>query len=161
MKSIITLIILFLTIGTLLPAQKMLILEQANVAKTKKMYPGERLIFRLEGEENYWYERTITEILPETNSLLLDNYLVKVEDIAAIKVYKKPIARIVGGALLSLGVSLGFATGVAALYGDKDHNYPALIGGSAASFFAGRYLLKRKKLKMGDKFRLKIIEIRF
>jgi hypothetical protein len=160
MKQFITLILLIILATTTLSAQKMLLLEQTNVAKTTKMYLGETLIFRLEGEENYWYERTITDIFPETNSLLLDNYLVKVDDIAAIKVHKKTIVRIVGGAFLSLGITLGFSTGIAALYGDS-YNYPLLIGGSAASFLTGRYMLKRKKLKLGDKHRLRAIEVKF
>lgn len=160
MKIIVTLLFFLGFLTGSVAAQKMLIIEQANVAKTTRLFPGDRLIFRLEGEENYWYERTITEILPETNSLLLDNYLVKVEDIAAIKIHKKTIWRVAGGALLSLGVSLGFATGVAAIYGD-DYNYPLLAGASVGSFLTGRYLLKRKKLKLGEKHRLRIIEVKF
>jgi len=160
MKIIVTLLLFLGFVTGSVSAQKMLIIEQANVAKTTRLYPGDRLIFRLEGEENYWYDRTITEILPETNSLLLDNYLVKLDDIVAIKIHKKTIWRIVGGSLLSFGVSLGFATGVAAIYGD-DYNYPALAGASVGSFLAGRYLLKRKKVRLGERFRLRIIEVKF
>lgn len=160
MKKTLTVLVLWLLAAGVAFAQKMLIIEQANVAKTTRLFPGDRLIFRLEGEEDYWYDRTITEILPETNSLLLDNYLVKVEDIAAIKIHKKTIWRIVGGSLFSFGVSLGFATGIAALYGD-DYNYPLLAGASVSSFLAGRYLLKRKKVRLGEKYRLRIIEVKF
>ena len=142
-------------------SQKILVLEQANKAQTSKMYVGDRLIFRLAGEENYWYERTITEILPESNSLLLDGYLVAIKDISALKVPRKKGWRILGGALFSLGVSLGIATTAAALYRDKNQKYPQLIAGSAGSFFTGRYLLKRKKLFLGEKHRLRIIEIKF
>lgn len=160
MKIIVTLLLFLGFLSGTVTAQKMLIIEQANVAKTTRLFPGDRLIFRLAGEENYWYDRTITEILPETNSLLLDNYLVRLDDIVAIKVHKKTIWRIAGGALLSFGVSLGFATSIAAIYGD-DYNYPLLAGASAGSFLTGRYLLKRKKLKLGEKYRLRIIEVKF
>ena len=142
-------------------SQKMLLLERANSAKTTKMYIGDRLIFRLAGDENYWYERTITDILPEGNSLLLDNYLVKVSDIAAIKVNKKGIVRIAGGALLSLGISLGIATSAAALYQDKDQRYPVLLGIIGGSLISSRFLLKKRKLYLNEKHRLRPIEIKF
>jgi hypothetical protein len=160
MKKIVLLLVISACVFTA-SAQKIVLLEQANKARTTKLYVGDRIIFRLAGDENYWYERTITEIIPDGNSLLLDNYLVRVQDIAALKVYRKKGTRILGGALLSLGISLGIATTAAALYRDDEQNYPALIGTSAGSFFAGRYLLKRKKIYMGEKYRLRIIEIKF
>ena len=49
----------------------MLLLERVNRAKTTKFYTGDVLRFRLVGEEDYWYQRTITDILPESNTCLL------------------------------------------------------------------------------------------
>ena len=109
MKKIVLLLVISACVFTA-SAQKIVLLEQANKARTTKLYVGDRIIFRLAGDENYWYQRTITEIIPDGNSLLLDNYLVRVQDIAALKVYRKKGTRILGGALLSLGISLGIAT---------------------------------------------------
>lgn len=61
-------------------SQKMLLLERANRARTTKYYVGDALRFRLAGEEDYWYFRTLTDILPETNTLMLDNFAVKLPD---------------------------------------------------------------------------------
>ncbi|HOY04738.1 MAG TPA: hypothetical protein PLO67_05005 [Saprospiraceae bacterium] len=147
-----------------LPAsgQKMLLLERANQAKTTKMYMGETLRFRLNGPENYWYERTITDILPESNILLLDNFPVKLDSIAQIKVYRRPIWRIIGASMLSLGGTLALATTTGRiLYKDKELDLPKLYGTSAVSIGAGLFMLSKRKLKLGEKHRLRIIEIRF
>jgi hypothetical protein len=155
-------LLLFLFLGSnALFSQKILLLERANRAKTTKMYIGERLTFRLAGEENYWYERTITDLFPESNSLMLDGYLVRLDDISHIKVHRRRIWRVIGGALVSFGVSLGVATAAAALYGDDHHDYPLLIGGSVGSFGTGYFLLKKRKLQLDERHRLRIIEIKF
>ncbi len=142
--------------------QKMLLLERENRARTTKYYVGEVLRFRLVGEENYWYERTITDILPETNTLMLDNFAVKLPDIQTIKVRRKPIWRIVGGAAFSLGATLALATTIGRFgYQDKDVDAPKLYSMAVASFGAGWFLNTPRKLKMGEKHRLRIVEVRF
>ncbi len=143
-------------------SQKMLLLERANRARTQKMYIGQVLKFRLEGEENYWYERTITDILPETNTLMLDNFAVKLTDIQSIKVHRKQIWRILGGGAFSLGATLALATTIGRFgYGDKDVNAAELYGLSLVSFGTGWWLVSNRKLKLGKKHRLRILEISF
>ena len=142
-------------------AQKMLLLERANRAKTTKLYIGEGLHFRLAGDEDYWYQRTITDMLPESNTLLLDNYPVKLGDISQLKVRRGPFARIVGGTLFAFGASLTLATTVAVFYNDKGTNFGALYGAAAGSLGIGYFLNTKRKLKMGEKHRLRIIEIKF
>jgi hypothetical protein len=155
-------IALFLLACSNLWGQKMLLIERANRAKTTKLYIGETLRFRLAGKENYWYERTITDILPESNALLLDNFLVKLDSIAVIKVHKKRGWRILGGAFLTLGATLTFATTVGkVIYQDKDLNAPKLFTIAAVSFCSGWVMSKPRKLKLGRKHRLRIIEIKF
>ncbi len=153
-------LLLFLTIPSY--GQKMLLLERANRAKTTKMYVGETLRFRLNGAENYWYERTITDILPESNLLLLDNFPVKLDSIAVLKVSRRPIWRISGGALLSLGGTLALAaTAGRLLYNDRDLDLPKLYGMSVVSAGSGLFFLSKRKLKLGNKHRLRIVEIKF
>lgn len=142
-------------------SQKLLLIEQSNVVKPIKLTIGDQLVFRLEGEEDYWYKRTITDLLPEGNSLMLDHQLVRLEDISALKISRKGYVRLIGTSLFTFGVSMGVAITAAVLYRDFDYNFPALIGAGAGSFLAGTYLLTPRKIKMGDKFRLRIIEIKF
>jgi len=158
-----TLLLLFFTLsGFSVFGQKMLLLERANRAQTTRYYIGEELRFRLTGEENYWYQRTITDILPESNTLMLDNFAVKLEDIQTLKVRRKPIWRIIGGATFSLGATLVLATTIGRFgYQDKDVDAVKLYSLAAVSLGAGWYLNTPRKLRMGEKHRLRIVEVRF
>ncbi|MBL7806384.1 MAG: hypothetical protein JNN28_01125 [Saprospiraceae bacterium] len=160
MRSILLLLLCLTTYGV--SAQKMLLLERANRAKTSKLYIGDVLKYRMVGKENYWYKRTITDMLPESNVLMLDNFAVKVDEIQSIKVYRKPIWRILGGAGYTLGATLAFATTVGR-YGfrDKSIDAPKLYGISLASAGAGWFLTSQRKLRLGNKHRLRIVEIKF
>lgn len=141
--------------------QKMVLLERANRAKTTKLYIGQALRFRLAGAEDYWYDRTITEILPESNTLLLDNFPVKLDSIVALRVRRKPVIRLIGGTLFTFGASLAVATTAAAIYRDRDTAYGALYGTAAASLATGALMSTKRTLKLGKKHRLRIIEIKF
>lgn len=161
MRTLITFVFL-LTSLSCLSGQKMLLIERANRAKTTKLYVGAPLRFRLTGEENYWYRRTITGILPESNSLLLDNFLVNLDSIDAIKVNRKALWRITGGALLTFGASLTLATTVGkVIYHDDDVDAPKLLGIAAVSFGTGWFLSTPRKLKLGKRHRLRIVEVKF
>lgn len=140
-------------------AQKMLLLERANNPKPTKFYIGDQLHYRLAGQEDYWYDRSITDMLPEKNTILLDNFPVQLGDISYLKVRRKGIWRIVGGTLFTFGASLAFATTIAVLYRDEGTNYGALYATSVGSAGVGYYLNTRRKLKMGDRHRLRLIEI--
>ncbi len=140
----------------------MLLLEKANRAKTTKMYIGESLRFRLTGEEDYWYHRTITGMIPETNTILLDNFPVKLDSIAMLKVERPRVWGILGGSLLTLGASLTLATTVGkVLYRDESVNAPKLYSIAVVSGAAGWLMLRPKKLRLGKKHRLRLIEIKF
>jgi hypothetical protein len=142
--------------------QKMLLLERANRARTTKLYIGDALRFRLVGKEDYWYTRSITDILPESNTLLLDNFPVKVSDIRAIKVRRKPVWRVLSGATFSLGATLALATTVGKVfYRDEGVDAPKLYTISAVSLGTGWFLARPRKLKMGEKHRLRIVEVKF
>lgn len=142
--------------------QKMLLLERANRARTKKMYIGDVLRYRMEGKEDYWYTRTITDMLPESNTLMLDNFAVKLPEIQSIKVHRKPIWRLLGGAGYTLGATLTFATTVGRFgFQDKEINAPKLYGIALASAGAGWFLTKSRKLRLGNKHRLRIVEVKF
>lgn len=92
----------------------------------------------------------------------MDNFLVKLDSISAIKVNRKGIWRVVGGALITFGASLTLATTVGkVVYRDKEVNAPKLYGIAAASLGAGLLLSTPKKLRLGKKNRLRIIEIKF
>jgi len=142
--------------------QKMLLLERANRAQTTKRYIGDELKFRLAGPENYWYTRTINDMLPESNTLMLDNFAVKLPDIQTLKVRRKPIWRIAGGAAFSLGATLALATTIGRFgYNDKSVDIRSLYSLSVVSFGTGWFLNTPRKLKLGKKHRLRIVQVSF
>lgn len=155
--------LIFCALGaTPLAGQKMLILERANRAKTIRYYPGDDLNYRLQGQEDYWYRRQIMDILPDQQSLLLDNFAVRVSDIHSLRIRRSRPMQIGGGALLSFGVSLAFASTVAVLFREREYNYAALYGSSALSFGVGYLMVSKKKIRIDDRrYRLRPIEIRF
>ncbi|MBL7825607.1 MAG: hypothetical protein JNJ57_03180 [Saprospiraceae bacterium] len=161
MRHIFTLTFILISFSSLF-AQKMLLIERANRAKTTKLYVGDYLHFRLKGREDYWYHREITDLLPESKTLMLDNFAVRLDSISQIKVRRKVGARIAGGALFSFGATLTLATVAGRyLYNDKDVNAPKLFSMAAISLGAGWWLSKPRKLKLGNKHRLRIIEVKF
>jgi hypothetical protein len=142
-------------------AQKMLLIERANRAKTVRLYAGDFLEYRVRGAEDYWYAHRIDDLLPQTNTLLLDNFPVKVDSIAQIRVYKKSVVRFIGATLLTFGASLALATTFAAIYRDEHTAYATLYATSAGSFGLGWLLSGKRTLQLGKHHRLRIIEIRF
>jgi hypothetical protein len=142
-------------------SQKILLLERANHARTTKLYVGQTLNYSLVGDDRYWYERTITNLLPESNMLLLDNFPVKLTDIAALRIRRNPVLRWVGTTIFTFGASLAVATAAAALFHDHNTRYGLLAGTAAANMAGGYAMNTRRVLKMGQKHRLRIIEIKF
>lgn len=160
MRCLFTIIFLFGL--SALFGQKMLLIEKANRVKSTKLYIGETLKFRLTGKENYWYNRTITGILPETNTLMLDNFAVKLDSIAMLKVQRRSVWRILGPSFFTLGASLALATTIGkVIYRDKNINAPQLYGISALSLGISLPMNTLKKLKLGKRHRLRIIEVKF
>jgi hypothetical protein len=157
------LVVLFLFLcSTAASAQKMLQLERKNRVKTTRFYVGDVLQYRMNGDENYWYERTITDILPESRTLVLDNFAVKTDSISSLKVQRKPAAQLLGGALLTFGATLALSVTVGRLvFQDKDIKTPELYALSGISTAAGFAAGSDRKIRLGKKYRIRIIEIRF
>ena len=152
-------VLVFAFFHTAVFSQKMLLLERVNNPRPTKIYIGDELHYRIAGKEDYWYHRTITDMLPDRNVLLLDNFAVNLGDISQIKVRRKGIWRITGEALLTFGASLTLATTAAVLYKDEGTNFGALYGVAAGSFGIGYFLSTKRTLKLGKKRRLRLIEI--
>lgn len=156
---LILLILLFGTTNAGAYAQKMLLLERANRAKTTRLYVGQTLRYRLGGEE-FWYTHTITDVLPASQSVMLDNQLIRLADIDRIRRRRAPLSQLIGAASLTFGATLAIANTVSLLRDNPD-DHGTLYATSGASATLGLYLLSARKLKMGKKFRLRAVEISF
>jgi hypothetical protein len=140
-------------------AQKMLLLEETGKLRSTRFYVGQNLQYRLVGRENYWYTRKITDILAESNAVVLGENIVEVEDIAAIRVKRKSQWKRFGPKLVIFGAQLSLATGLA--LADKRWEYAPLFLVSAASTTFGMYLITDQKIKLNQRKRLLATEIRF
>lgn len=160
MKKLLSLALLLFGLSTPIWAQKMLLLEKANRVKTQKIYIGQHLRYRLTGKEDYWYYRELTEILPEQQTVVLDFYPVKLEDISMLRVHRRSFVRGMGNGLIVFGANLALATTAAAIFRD-DVKYGPLYGGAALSIGTGFWLSSKRTLKMGKKYRLRATEVRF
>ena len=80
----------------------------------------------------------------------------------AIKVNRRGIWRVAGAALVSLGATLTLATTAGKVfYQDEDVDAPKLFVIAGVSLGTGLFLTTPRKLKLGKKHRLRIIEIKF
>ena len=50
---------------------------------------------------------------------------------------------------------------MAVLFRDRSQNYPLAYGVAAGSLLTGRIILRKRTLPLGEKYRLKAIEVRF
>jgi hypothetical protein len=157
-KLLIVLLVQFIVLP--LFSQKMVLLERKNSAKTTKFYIGDALTYRFNGEKN-WNTAQITDILPEQSILKMDQFAIHIDSIGALLRPKHKVVRVTGGALLTFGATLTFASTIALLYNEKDYNYGALYGGAVLSGATGWLLLRPKKVKLKDKHRLRIVEVKF
>ncbi len=160
MKSTCFSLLLLLCFAAPLSAQKMLLLERKNSPRTTKYYVGDVLTYQYRNDD-MWYTSMITDVLVDQRTLKLDQFAIPIDSIGAFKVSKKPVAKISGGALMTFGATLVFASTIALLYNEKDYNYGQLYGGAVASAGAGYLLIKPKRLKLGAKHRLRVVEVRF
>jgi hypothetical protein len=155
-----TIVVLFLLMQSAVCAQKMLLLERRNSPKTTRYYLGSTLNYQYKSDR-MWYPGQLADIQVDQQMLLMDQLLVPIDSIGALRMPKSPLARIAGGALFTFGASLTFASTIALLYGEKGYNYPLIYGGALASSGIGMVLMRPKSVKLGGKRRLRAIEVSF
>lgn len=152
-------LLLFLAIGfSVCSAQKVLQIERFGSAKTKKIYIGEEINYRIKGDKT-WYTGVIQDLLIDENIILLQERYIRIDDIEIIrerKTWSKPMGRqlynFAGGWLLFsaggtlVGWSFGWDT--------------VIIAGSAVlTGFLIQKIFKYKKYKIGKKRRLRMLDL--
>ena len=133
--------------------------QRANRAKTTRIYVGQSIRYRLGGEE-FWYTSQLTDVMPATQTVLLDNQLVKLSDIDRLRWRRGTLAQIAGVAGTTFGATLAIANTVSLLRKNPD-DHGTLYAVSAGSVALGLWLLPARKLKLGKKHRLRAVEIGF
>jgi hypothetical protein len=145
------------------PAQVFLQMERSGKAATTKFSPGRELTYRLAGKKE-WETAVLERILPEENRVLLGIRYLAPDDIGALRSYQpqswsKPLAT----NLYVFGAAwTGFALGASLV--DRDDPYTAgdaIVAGSAiVTGFLIKSLFRHRTFRMGEKRRLRIIDLR-
>ncbi|MBL7794556.1 MAG: hypothetical protein JNK77_19640 [Saprospiraceae bacterium] len=147
-----------------LSAQKVLQIERYGRAKTTKIHLGEELTYRLKGD-NVWHTRAMEDLNIEEGLIVMPDRYVKIADIEALR-YSRGWPRAVGRQLFWLGAGWSLYGLIGNLAdGDPDTNYrlgDAAVTGTAwgLSWLVPR-VFKYKKIKMGERRRLRAVDINF
>lgn len=145
-------------------AQKILQVEKKNSPKTRKFYIGNEIVFRL-GEDKSWYTRTIRDIRPEEGIILVEDGIVRIDEITSLKnVPGSQAGTTIGNMLLTFGLGWMLFSAIDSLVSeDKDFtigldafSIPALGSGALI-----RGIWGNQQFKIGDKWRLRLLDISF
>ena len=155
------LILLFCySLPSVLPAQKFIQLEKANRAQTSKFYVGQEFTYRLKGETE-WFTSTITDVQMDSQLVAFDWKRMPVANIEAIRLQHAGILRGLGPSFMIFGASWGGFSLIGAAFDDyKLTAGTAIVTGTGlASGFLLHQIFKNKKVKMGERRRLRAMEV--
>lgn len=157
-----TLLLLLYTYA--LPAQKVLQIEKYGNPKSEKIHIGSILDYRLAGEEDF-REGYIEDFKVEDSLIVFGDRYVNVNDIAELR-FPRSWGKAAGISLMIFGGSwsglalLGYATD-----GDPNTNYSrrdaAVSIVSAGLGYALAKLIRYRKVRIGKRFRLRLMDLRF
>jgi hypothetical protein len=162
------LFVLFLLLGLCamapLTAQRYLLVETANRAQTLKIQEGSTLTYRMQGESD-WLTGKIVELRADQQLVAIDNYYLDIRKVDALR-QTRPWALPTGVMLTTFGAAWsGFALIGKATDGNPDTRYEArdavISGVSLGVGLAIGRLLRHKVLKLGDRRRLRIVDVSF
>ena len=159
---------LFLLLTTFLctgaSAQRIMLLEKVNKASSERIYEGETLRFRLEGDK-FWQNGFIREMRPDIQALVINDRFIMLDEINAIH-RGSTFGKAAGLSLMTFGTvwtvigAIGYNTD-----GDSSTQLsgPEIATGAAAFGlgYAINKLFGQKKFKPGVSKRLRIIDVSF
>ncbi len=161
MKHMLTLALCFVWLVSS-HAQKALMLEKSGSFKTTKFYIGDPLVYKLKSDKDQWLREYITEIYVDDGLLGLENRVITVDSIYAIRTgHNLRWAKTISHVLTAFAGSWSFWTLVSLAYGD-----PLALGTVAVGVgtFAVAQLLRLlyfKTHKIRGNKRLRLIDLNF
>ena len=161
-----TLLVLLVLLGTgfSAAAQRVILIEKAGSARTQKIYEGQYLNFRLQGDD-IWYEGDIMNLRVDQNLIEFGDRYVELDKIEALR-RPKGWSQALGYSLLTFGVSWsGFALVGKLTDGDPETHYDgrdAIISGVSMGLgFGLSQLFRYKVYRFGKNRRLRMVDISF
>ena len=161
------LLLLFSLLFFMLPAlsgQRILLLEKRNSPQTRKLFIGDYIQYQLAGEED-WYEGEIRDLRYDLQLIVLDDRYVPIDKIDMLR-WRQGWAQPLGISLITFGVSWsGFAFIGTLTDGNPDTHYRWSDLGvtltSAGLGFLLPTLFGNRRMRLGDRRRLRIVDITF
>ncbi|MBC6994761.1 hypothetical protein QWY85_06920 [Neolewinella lacunae] len=157
-------LLLLVLLCTCVRAQKVLLFERMTDSKAERMYEGEALKFRMEGDK-FWQEGRIMEMRPDIQALVINERFILLEEIESVHL-GSTFGAAAGYSLMTFGTAwagiglIGYAT-------DKDPttNFSGRDATIALTSFASGYLINRflgqKRFKTSQYKRLRIVDTSF
>ena len=163
-KRIVLLLSLFIAFCQLISAQKVLQIERYGRAETEKIFIGNEIVYRLNGND-YFLRGYIEDLHIENNVIVLPDRYVPVSEINALQ-YNRGWPRAIGTSIFWFGLGWSALAAVGtATDGDASTNYrwsdAAVTGTSFVISFALPKLFGRHTLKFGKRKRLRMLDINF
>ncbi len=141
--------------------QVFLQIEEKNVVKTIKIYPGDRFQFQLKGYDPEWEKATLESFNLELNSIYTESGLYSLDEFSAIRVAGPSFPRILGAAFQTFGTTWLVLWGLSPFTNSGFRWSDGIIG--AVAFIPGivlRKMYRYKTVKLNDNNRLRIMDIR-
>ena len=161
MKSILC-CFLFSCCSLFLFGQKYIQIETRNRYKVKRFTIGETLTFKMKGKDEVWRTQEITNILPEQNIILMDNQMVKTENIACFRrnrtFFQAAARQLYRFGAVWLLYSAGDHLVSKTPFTKKDLNVPIVAVATGLVF---QTVFKYKKTRFGNRKRLRLIDLNF
>ena len=144
-------------------SQVFLQLERYNNPKSIKFYEGDKLEFRLKEFPDTWRSGMIIDLKPEEQLVLFQETYYHINDFSELRL-RYPAVKSIGNKLMQFSGAWYLYGGIASLasseYGMSKKEI--LLGGSVAALgFLTKKLFYKKRVKLGNKKRLRVMDIRF
>lgn len=162
MRHILLIIFSFL-ISHMVQGQKVLLLEDRAEIRPIKFYEGQEIDVKLKEYPKDWETLKIERFLDEEQIIVAENGMYKLSEISHVRIERKIIKNIYL-ATTSLAVSGLVFGGIGELYNGRPAGALGVAVLSGIVYGTGwliNKLLRYRKYKLGNKYRLKILDVSF
>lgn len=144
-------------------AQVYLQLERYNSTKTIKFYAGDILEFRLKEFPETWRKEEIVDLVPDQQLIVFESTYYHIDELKNIRL-RFPAVRKIGERMMQFSAAWFVYGAIASLASDTYNIGPGdvIVGGSFVGVgFLLRDFFSKKKIKLGKRRRLRVMDTRF
>lgn len=158
------LVLLALSFGSPVWAQKVMQIERYGKPKARKIFIGEEITYRLKGDKT-WYTRVVEDYRLDQNMIVAVDRYIKVDEIEVLR-FERAWPKAIGRQFFWFGTAWTFfgVTGFA-VDGNPSTQYrwadATVTGASWLTALLLPKLAKYKKAKINDRRRLRLVDINF